>query len=457
MANSKSVDLTQGSIPKHVLRMLGPFSLAIIALLSAGIVDTIYLGRLSNAENPNLGIMALAALGFAFPITFAGNSANIGLGAGTMSAISRAIGEKDMERANRHGAAAILMALCVMTLIVIFLYVTMPLLLYFSEGQVRTMAMSYLVISLPGLVIVSVAMMSNNVLRARGEAVLPSSIMIMGAVINIILDPFLIFGWGPFPRMEVAGAALATVIGNTIAALYGFYLVFFHRKAISFVGMTIGSLKRAWGIIGHVGIPAAGTNIIVPVAAWMAVNIIKYFLTDVDVAAFTVASRAELISVGVLYALSACIGAITGQNGGAGLTDRVRNTFRTCYWICFIWSTFIAVLLAIFAHQIAGVFTNNVEVVEKVVVYFYIVPFTIFAYGFVFVTAAGFNALGRPQYGLVFTIIRSLVLYVAFIWLGVSHMGLTGAFIGVAAANLISGLLAIFWALKKAPMTARLS
>lgn len=457
MANSKSVDLTQGSIPKHVLRMLGPFSLAIIALLSAGIVDTIYLGRLSNAENPNLGIMALAALGFAFPITFAGNSANIGLGAGTMSAISRAIGEKDMERANRHGAAAILMALCVMTLIVIFLYVTMPLLLYFSEGQVRTMAMSYLVISLPGLVIVSVAMMSNNVLRARGEAVLPSSIMILGAVINIILDPFLIFGWGPFPRMEVAGAALATVIGNTIAALYGFYLVFFHRKAISFVGMTIGSLKRAWGIIGHVGIPAAGTNIIVPVAAWMAVNIIKYFLTDVDVAAFTVASRAELISVGVLYALSACIGAITGQNGGAGLTDRVRNTFRTCYWICFIWSTFIAVLLAIFAHQIAGVFTNNVEVVEKVVVYFYIVPFTIFAYGFVFVTAAGFNALGRPQYGLVFTIIRSLVLYVAFIWLGVSHMGLTGAFIGVAAANLISGLLAIFWALKKAPMTARLS
>jgi len=90
-----------------------------------------------------------------------------------------------------------------------------------AEGEIKKMATDYALISFPALVIVSVSMMCNNILRAGGEAVLPSSIMILGAIINIILDPFLIFGWGPFPRMEVQGAALATLTGNTIAAIFG--------------------------------------------------------------------------------------------------------------------------------------------------------------------------------------------------------------------------------------------
>jgi len=411
VATGAKVNLTEGKVSSHVLRMLGPFSIAIIALISTGIVDTIYLGRLTDAARPNLGVMALAAVGFAFPLTFLGNSANIGLGAGTMSAMSRALGQGDTEKARRHGAAAILMGLMVMAILVSLMVFALPHVLSAmgAEGEIKSMATQYALISFPGLVIVSVAMMSNNILRAGGEAALPSSIMILGAFINIILDPFLIFGWGPFPRMEVQGAALATLIGNTIAAGFGFSIVLFHRKAISFAEMTIGSIKRAWKVIGSVGVPAAGTNIIVPLAATIAVTIVARSLTTVDVAAFTVASRAELISVGMLYALSACIGAITGQNGGAGLTDRVRDTFKFCYWICIVWSTLMAVILALFAPQIAGVFSNDAEVVAKTIPYFYIVPVTIFAYGFVFISAAGFNALGRPGYGLVYTIIRSLL------------------------------------------------
>lgn len=439
--------------------MLGPFSIAVLALISTGIVDTIYLGRLSDPLRPNLAIMALAALTFAWPLTFIGNSANIGLGAGTMSAVSRAIGEGEAERARRHGAASILLALTVMSVLVSFMMLFAPILLRVvgAGPQVLEMAVSYLMISLPGLVIVSVASMCNNILRAGGEAALPSSIMILGAVINIILDPFLIFGWGPFPRMEVQGAALATLTGNIIAAMFGFYIVFFHRKVISFAEMTWGSMKRAWGIIGKVGIPAAGTNIIVPVASFAAVAILGLTLSETEVAAFGVASRAEMLSVGILYALSACIGAITGRNGGAGKTDRVRKAFQVCYLICLIWSTIMAVILALFANEIAHVFTNDEILIEKIVPYFYIVPVTIFAYGFVFVSAAGLNALGRPIYGLVYTIIRSLVLYVGLIFVGVQMAGLTGAYVGVAVANVISGLIAIFWTLKRVPMTAKKS
>lgn len=451
--------MLEGSVTGHILRMLGPFSIAVIALISTGIVDTIYLGRLTDAARPNLAIMALAALGFAFPLTFIGNSANIGLGAGTMSAVARALGEGDDGRAKRHGAAAILMALLVMSVLVALMLLAAPYVLSLAGAttEVKEMALGYLYISMPGLVIVSVASMSNNILRAAGEAMLPSAIMISSAVINIILDPFLIFGIGPFPRLEVQGAALATLTGNIFGAGFGLFLVLFHRKAVDFAHMTFSSVRRAWGIIAQVGLPAAGTNIIVPVATFAAVAIIGITMTEADVAAFTVASRAELLSVGLLYALSACIGSVTGRNGGAGNTERVREAFRVCYWICVIWSTAMAVILALFAPQIAGIFTKDALLIEKIMPYFLIVPITIFAYGFVFVSAAGLNALGRPIYGLVYTIIRSLVLYVGFVYIGVQLAGLTGAFYGMAAANLISGFIAFGWTMKRVPMTAKKS
>jgi Na+-driven multidrug efflux pump len=164
-----------------------------------------------------------------------------------------------------------------------------------------------------------------------------------------------------------------------------------------------------------------------------------------------------MLSVGILYALSACIGAITGRNGGAGKTQRVKKAFQVCYLICLIWSTVMAIILALYATEIAHVFTNDEILIEKIVPYFYIVPATIFGYGFVFVSAAGLNALGRPIYGLVYTIIRSLILYVGLIFIGVQMAGLTGAYIGVAVANIISGMIAIFWTLRRAPMTAQKS
>ena len=457
MAAPSKTNVLEGPVHRHILRMLGPFSIAVIALISTGVVDTIFLGRLEDPARPNLAIMALAALGIAFPISFFGSSANIGLGAGAMSAVSRALGQGDEGKARRHSAAAILLGLAVMSVFVTLLLLAAPKLLRVTGASedVVGMAFSYLLIVMPGLVIVSISSMSNNILRAGGEAALPSSIMILGAVINMCLNPFLIFGWGPFPRLEIEGAALATLTGNIIGAAYGFYIIFFHRKAVDFAGMSIQSMTRAWSIIGQVGLPAFGTNVIVPIATFFAVAIIGNVLGEVEVAAFTVASRAELISVGLLYALSACIGAVTGRNGGAGKTNRVREAFRVSYLICLVWGTAMAAVLALFAHQIAGFFTSDLTLIEKIIPYFYIVPVTVFAYGFVFVSTAGLNALGRPLYGLIYTIIRSVILYVGLIAIGVNLAGLTGAFVGVAAANIISGLIAYIWTMNKAPMTAK--
>ena len=163
-----------------MLRMLGPFSIAVIALISTGLVDMIYLGRLTDPDNPKLAQMVIAAIGIAFPISFIGNSANIGMGAGTMSAVSRALGQGDVDKSRRHAAAAILLGLCVMTLLVSFMLLVSPLVLSVmgQSNTVQKLGFEYLLIVMPGLVLVSVASMSNNILRAGGEAALPSSITV---------------------------------------------------------------------------------------------------------------------------------------------------------------------------------------------------------------------------------------------------------------------------------------
>lgn len=445
---TKSIDLTQGSIPRHILRMLGPFWLAILALMSAGIVDTIYLGHLSTN--------ALAAVGFCFPIIFFGNSVNIGLGAGTLSAISRAIGRKDRPRAQALGASAVLLTLIIMTVICLLSFWAMSRTLDIMgvTDEIKPLAISYLKYGLPALIVMGLAMITNNVLRAGGEALLPSFIMISGAILNIIIDPFLIFGIGPFPRMEVQGAALATLLANGLAAVFGLFIIFFYRRVASFAGLTVKKIRDAWLAILRVGFPAIWTNVIVPMAGLITTAIVAHNLGTTEVAAFTIVGRVGMLALTMLYALSACIGAVTGQNGGADLTDRVREAFIFSFKICFVWGAFIGVVMGLSANIIPQVFTKDAAVVAAAAPYFWIVPVTFAGYGSVFVAAAGFNALGRPSYGLILTIIRSAFMFVPFIWLGVYFYGMVGAYMGMAAANVLSGAIALFYTLKKAPMEA---
>jgi len=447
VSTKKSVDLTQGPVHRHVLRMVGPFWFAILALMSASVVDTIYLGHLSTE--------ALATMGFCGPIVFLGNSVNIGLGAGTLSAISRDLGRKDINEAKRHGVSAILLSIVIMLIVNMLGMIGLSLLLtkMGANADVKPLAMGYLKYAMPALVFMGIGMMCNNTLRASGEAALPSMIMIIGAAINIVIDPLLIFGIGPFPRMEVEGAALGTLISSLFTAGLGLYLVFVHRKAASFKGLAVGTIMKGWKIIGRVGFPAMGTNVIVPLSGLAAMTIVARNLGTNEEAAFTLVTRVGMLSLTLLYALSACIGAITGQNGGAGHTERVRATFVFCFKICFAWGAFIGIILGGFSRYIPWAFTKDAAVVDIAQPYFWIVPITFAFYGLVFVSAAGFNALGRPSYGMAFTVIRSVILFVPFIWLGVMLSGMNGVFIAIAAANVISGIIAMAYTLRRAPMT----
>lgn len=424
-----------------------PFSFAVAAIFSASLVDAFWLSR--------LGTNALAAMGFCGPVLFLINSANIGLGAGTASVISRALGEKREGRAKRYSSAAAILGLLIMALAGLagFFLLEQIFSLMSAPEEVMPYIRRYMVVAFPGLLSFALPIWANMVLRSLGQAIGPTLLLLTSAILNLILDPIFIFGLGPVPAYGMTGAALATVTANILASALGCYLVW--RERFLSTEFRRGTFRRAWMEIARIGVPAAGTNLINPLAIAVATAL---FATELDKAAvagfYLAASGIGRFSIAPMLALSGAIGPVVGQNGGARDTARVRSAFIGAFRICIVWSVLIALILGPLATTIPSLFDDDPGVVSTARAFFLIVPITLAGYGWVICSSAGLNALGRPLPGVWLTLVRSFLLYVPLLWVGLKLGGAQGAFIGVAVANILAALVAGYWILRRADLTA---
>ncbi len=443
----KKRDLTQGPIMDHLLRLGIPMTIGIVAVMSAAVVDTWYISR--------LGTVALAAISFCVPVVFALQSLSIGLGIGASSVVSRAAGEGNRDHMARLVTDALLLAVLIVAVVSVVGWLSVDPLFTLLRAPPELMPgiRAYMHISFIGSAFIVGPMVAGNLLRALGDARLPGITMVAGAVINLILDPFLIFGIGPFPRMELAGAALATVLSNVTAVVVMGWIMVHREKLILLHIPPWAELRESWGEVLRIGLPAVGTNMINPISMAIITAVFASFGTAA-VAGLGVAGRIEFLFAIPLLALSASIGPITGQNGGAGNTARVREAFNVSYRIVFMWTAFTGITLFIMAGIIARVFSSDPDVVAVSRLFLMVVPLTAAGYGIVIVSAAGFNALGRPFPGLIMSFGRSIILSSFGAWVGGHYFGVVGAVAAMAFANVISGIVVWFW-VRRAPMLAR--
>lgn len=440
-------DLTQGPVFGHLMRMVIPLSFGIVAMMLVGIVDAYWVGRLGTVQQ--------AAVQFVFPVSMAVMSIAIGLGAGAVSVVARAAGRGDDGRTKRVATDAVILALgitAITSAIGIALIGPLFRLMGASEAMMPFVH-DYMTIWFAGIIFMVGPMIASNILRALGDAILPSIIMILAAVLNMILDPILIFGLGPIPAMEVQGAALATLISNLVVFVVAMGIMIFREKIIDLSWPGFAEMAWNWGEIARIGAPAAGSNMINPMAMTLVFAAAARFGEPV-VAGFGVAQRLEALALIPLFALSGSIGPITGQNGGAGHVDRVREAFRSAFMFCVGWGVVMAAVLAALAYPLSWLFLPSEEGQAMARLTWWIAPVTMGGYGIAMAAAAGFNGLGRPLLGVGINLMRCFALLVPLVWLGATQFGPAGMISGYALANVLSGVFITFFVLRYAPMTA---
>ncbi len=374
-------------------------------------------------------------------------SVAIGLGAGTSSVVARAIGSGNHRRARRLTTDSLLLSFLITAGVSLVGVATIePLFrLLGAPEDMIPLIRGFMMILYAGVPFVVVGMVGMASMRATGDTRLPSKLMIIGSILNVALDPVFIFGVGPIPAFGLNGAAIAALLARGTIFIGALILLRSRLRMISYSRPRGAELWRSWKDILHVGVPAAGTNVIVPMGAAIVTAMIARYGPDA-VAGFGVASRIESMMLVVYYALSAIIGPFVGQNLSAAKEQRILQALRLCTWFCIGSGLLIAAALAATSELLPALFSSSDAVISMASAYLLIAPISYGAYGMVMVMNASFNGLGYPMPAVGISLGRIVVLYLPLAAIGMALLEARGIFMAYTVANILSGVLAYEWA-----------
>ena len=432
--NNNTYNLVDGSIQRSLIRMTTPMIIGMLALFTFQLVDTWFISF--------LGTESLTAISFTFPVTFTVMSLAIGLGIGASAVVAKALGSSQFEKAKEAATVINYISLILACLVVIISWILMEDIFTLMGANDRLLIpiRDYMVVWLPGSVLVVCIMTSNSILRGYGDTKTPSILMAAAAFSNALLDPLFIFGIGPFPELGIQGAALATVISWMLGFCYLFYLLVFKMELVSRSLPNKATLKNSGLDMLSIGVPAAGANMMSPLAAGIMTAIAAGF-GDSTVAAFGVGARIEPIATLLVLAISSSLPPLISQNYGAGRLDRIKEAYRIATRFILVWQLIIYLLLAIGAGILASIFSEDPEVVEAIKLFVWIMPLGYGLQGIIILTNSSLNALHRPLNALTLSVARFFVFYVPLAYVGSIYFGLYGFFAGAVCGNLLMAMI----------------
>lgn len=438
MAEPLQATLTEGRVSEQLKSLALPLVWGLMATMSLNAIETFFIAQ--------LGREPLAALSFTFPVIMVLTSLGIGLGAGTSSAVARAIGEGDSNKARRLATDAMSLTFIISASVCLLGWLTLePLFLALgATPELIPLIRSYMAIWYFSAPCLLVPMVCLSALRAMGMSQVQGYLMGGAALLNVLLDPLLIFGLLGFPALGLQGAAVATLITRVLMLVVAIYIL--HARVHMLVNPFLpwARLRQSWMAIIEVGAPAMVANVIIPFASAIVVAMVAAYGTDA-VAALGIAMRIEPLALIVFYALSGVIGPFFGQNSGAGRLERLHEALRVLTLFCLLFGLLLAIVLGLLGAEIASLFGGHQEVVNITAAYFMIVPISYGAYGLVMAVNAAFNGLGRPWPAMIISSGRVFYIYLPLAWIGQHWFGITGIFVATAAANLMLGLWAWYW------------
>ncbi|MCK5822451.1 MAG: MATE family efflux transporter, partial [Bacteroidales bacterium] len=434
-------NLTSGRIGKQLINLTWPMMFGMLGMVIFNLADTYFIGK--------LGVQQLAAISFSFPVIMLINSLSHGIGIGTASLISRNIVSSDHNIVRQMSSRAIFLGIIIVAIfITIGLLTIKPLFtLLGADAELIIYIKQYMDIWYYGVAFVIIPMIGNNIIRATGDTFWPGMLMVLSAIVNIILDPLLIFGYGPFPEMGIKGAALATVIARSTSLIFILVLLI-HRNHL--ITLKIGKIKEifsTWKKVLYIAFPLTLSMLITPISIGFITKIISTFGNNA-VAAFGVASRIEMFALMMIPPLGSVLIIFIGQNFSKHKFSRIFTSLKYAGMFSLTWGFIIFLLTMFFAKDVASIFSNNTEVTDIAARYLVIVGMSYGFQGLVMLSTAAFNGINKPMNSAFFSILRMLGLYVPLAWIGSKIFFLDGIFFAAFIANIITGILAYVFLFK---------
>lgn len=429
--------LLEGDAGAHVRRLAVPLMWGMLAMTAFSVFDAWFISR--------LGTVYLAALGFTIPVVMLFMGLVFGLSVGTTSVLARAYGTGDMEKVRRLATDAMtLTVVLVLGAIAVGIVAIDPVFrMMGAKHELVSLVHNYMMVWFCGLPFLAVLMVGNACIRATGDTAFVSRVMTLLAVLNLVIDPLLIFGWGPVPRMKLMGAAATLVVSYYVTCMVSMFFLIFRKRILTLPLFHAGQIA-SWQRILHVAVPSIISNQIAPVSAaiitWMAAGFGKE-----SVAALGVATRIESMATLLFYATGAGVAIFTGQNYGAGNYGRIQQATAAASRDSIIWGLLIAAGLWFFALDIPALFDNHPDVVRHAAEYLRWVPISYGALGVLVVCNAALNAMGKPLPATFLILLKAFVFYVPAAYLLKQYFGFTGILLALMLTNFTVGAISYLW------------
>ena len=436
----KETDFTSGSIRKAIFMLSIPMILEMLMESIFALVDIAYVSQVS--------VNAVATIGLTESVVTLIYAVAIGLSIAATAVVARRVGEKDIQGAREAAVQAIALGILVAVIVgfIGFLYHKEILALMGAAPDLIAEGSGYTKWLLGGNITIMLLFLINAIFRGAGDASIAMWTLILSNGLNIILDPFFIFGWGPFPELGVMGAAVATNIGRGTAVLFQLGILFFGWGKIKLVLKDIVLNLKVMANLINVSLGGIA-QFLIGTSSWVfLMRIMSEFGSEV-LAGYTIAIRVILFTLMPSWGMSNAAATLVGQNLGAKKPDRAEvSVWKTGKYNA-IFMGMVSLAYLFFAKQIVGWFNKTPEVVESGALCLQIIALGYIFYAYGMVVTQAFNGAGDTRTPTRLNLICFWLFQLPFAYVLAITLKFeaTGVFIAITSAQVLIAILSMIW------------
>lgn len=434
----KANNITEGSISRGILGMAFPLMMGFLLQNVFNIVDMYFVGWLGKEA---LAAVSLGGIFMGVIYTFA-----LGISVGTIAVVARLEGMNDREGARRTAKQAIFLGIFLYAFVAVAANLAVNPILRLLEVQeeILPLVVDYTRILLTGSFVIFIPMAISAYLRGCGDTVTPMRGMMIASVANVLLDPIMIFGWLGFPKMGVAGSALATAIARGLGMVY--FLWFISREDKEFhvplLPLEI-DFRTIWRIF-RIGIFGSLQSVLRNMSEIVMMKLIITYGSAVT-AAYGVGLRLRLVVLMPILGLATAASTMVGQNLGAGKVDRAEKSGWYTAGYSSIFMAMAAVILCVFAEKIMGIFNSNPDVIRDGALFIrYYAPSFVFI-GLSISMEKALGGAGDTMSPMFITMMGLYLLRIPMAFYLKQSYGMEGVWMGIAFSSVITGIVFALW------------